>query len=93
MQVDKRLVRSERFAWQVIEEQALLVDREEDEVLRLNPIGTEIWEALDGSRSIAETIDLVHHRFDVDRHTAEHDVIRFVKDLIRREMVEEVQRA
>jgi|SRR2546430_77522 len=90
MQLDKRLARSERFAWRMIEDEVVLVDRDEEEVLRLNPIATEIWQALDGSRSIAEIIDRVHQSFDVDRKTAEKDVLRFVKELVKREMVEEV---
>jgi len=93
MHVDKRLARSERFAWRVIEDEAVLVDRDDEEVLRLNLIGTEIWQALDGSRSIAEIIDQIHQSFDVDRKTAEKDVLRFVKELVNREMVEEVPTA
>jgi coenzyme PQQ biosynthesis protein PqqD len=93
MQLDKRLARSERFAWRVIEDEAVLVDRDEAEVLRLNPIATEIWQALDGARNIAEIIDQIHRSFDVDRKTAEKDVLRFVKELITREMVEGVPAA
>ena len=93
MQLDKRLAKSERFAWRVIEDEAVLVDRDEAEVLRLNPIATEIWQALDGARSIAEIIDQIHHSFDVDRKTAENDVLRFMKELVNREMVEEVPAA
>ena len=90
MQLDKRLARSEQFAWRVIEDEAVLVDRDEGEVLRLNLIATEIWQALDGSRRIAEIIDHIYQSFDVDRKTAEKDVLRFVKVLVNREMVEEV---
>ena len=93
MHLDKYLVRSERFAWQVIEDEAVVLDREEEEMLRLNPIATEIWQALDGSRSIVELIDQIHQSFDVDRKTAENDVLRFVKELVNREMVEEVPTA
>jgi len=93
MHLDKRLARSERFAWRVIEDEAVLVDRDEAGVLRLNPIATEIWQALDGSRSITGIIDQIHQSFDVDRKTAENDVLRFVKELVNREMVEEVQAA
>jgi len=93
MQEDKRLARSERFAWRVIEDEAVLVDQDEEEVLRLNPIATEIWQALDGSRTVTAIIDQIHQCFDVDRTTAEHDVLRFVKELVRREMVEEVPAA
>jgi len=93
MQLDKRLARSERFAWRVIEDEAVLVDRDEEEVLRLNLIAAEIWQALDGSRSIAEIIDQIHQSFDVDRKTAENDVLRFVKELFKRELVEEAPAA
>jgi coenzyme PQQ biosynthesis protein PqqD len=92
-QLDKRLVRTERFAWRVIEDEAVLIDRDEEEVLRLNSIATEIWQALDGSRSIEEIINQIHHGFDVNRKTAENDVLRFVKELLKREMVDEVPAA
>ena len=93
MQLDKRLAKSERFAWRVIEDEAVLLDRDEAEVLRLNAIGTEIWQALDGARSIAEIINQIHQSFDVDRKTAEKDVLRFMKELVNREMVEEIPAA
>lgn len=93
MQLDKRLARSERFAWRVIEDEAVLVDRDEEEVLRLNLIATEIWQALDGTRTVADIIDHIHRGFDADRKTAENDVLRFVKELVKREMVEESQAA
>ena len=89
MHLDKSLARSERFAWRVIEDEAVLVDRDEAGVLRLNPIATEIWQALDGTRTVEEVIDHIHQCFDVDRRTAEKDVLRFVKELVTREMVEE----
>ena len=90
MQHDKRLARSERFAWRVIEDEAVLLDREEEEVLRLNPIATEIWQDFDGTKTVAEIIEQIHQVFEVDRKTAENDVLRFVKELVTREMVEEV---
>ncbi len=87
--LDKRVARDERIAWQIIEDEAVLVDREEGEVLRLNPIGTEIWKTMDGKRTLTEIIDHVYQTFEVDRKRAQKDVIRFVKKLLRRELVEE----
>ncbi len=87
--LDKRVARDERIAWQIIEDEAVLVDREEGEVLRLNPIGAEIWKTIDGKRTLTEIIDHVYQTFEVDRKRAQKDVIRFVKKLLRRELVEE----
>lgn len=86
--LDKRVARDERIAWQIIEDEAVLVDREEREVLRLNPIGTEIWKSIDGTRTLTEIIDHVYQTFDVDRKRAQKDVTRFVNKLVRRELVE-----
>ena len=87
--LDTRLARDERISWRMIEDEAVLVDREEGEVLRLNPIGTEIWKTIDGKRTLTEIIDHVYQTFEVDRKRAQKDVIRFVKKLLRRELVEE----
>ncbi len=87
--LDTRVARDERIPWQIIEDEAVLVDREEGEVLRLNPIGTEIWKTIDGKRTLTESIDHVYQTFEVDRKRAQKDVIRFVKKLLRRELVKE----
>ncbi len=87
--LDKRVARDERIVWQIIEDEAVLVDREEGEVLRLNPIGTEIWKTIDGTRTLAEIIDHICRTFEVDRKRAQRDVLRFLKKLVRRELIEE----
>jgi len=65
------------------------VDRDEGELLRLNPIATEIWQAIDGQRSQTEIVDHICQTFEVERKTAQRDVGRFLKKLLRREMLKE----
>lgn len=87
--LDKRFARDERISWRVIENEAVLVDPDEGEVLRFNPIGTEIWQDLDGTRTVDEIIDHIHRVFEVNRKRAQRDVLRFLNKLVRRELVEE----
>lgn len=85
--VDARLAKNEKIPWRLIEEEAILLDLEEGEVLRLNPVGTEIWNAIDGTRSEAEIVAHICHTFEVTHWTASRDVHRFLKQLLRHELV------
>lgn len=87
--VDARLAKNEKIAWRLIEEEAILLDLEEGEVLRLNPVGAEIWNAIDGSRTVEEIVAHMCHTFEVSHRTARRDVHRFLKRLLRHELVEE----
>ncbi len=85
--LSQRFARDQRIAWRLIENEAVLIDRGEKEVLRLNPIATGIWNAIDGQRALSEVIDHLHGQFDVDRRRLERDVLKFMKKLVRRELV------
>lgn len=87
--LDKRFARDERISWRVIENEAVLVDPDEGELLRFNPIGTEIWQDLDGTRTVDDIIDHIHQIFEVNRKRAQRDVLRFLNKLVRRELVGE----
>ncbi len=87
--VETRLTKSEKIPWRLIEEEAILLDLDEGEVLRLNPVGAEIWNAIDGTRSVAEIVAHICRTFEVSHRTARRDVDRFLKQLLRHELVEE----
>jgi coenzyme PQQ synthesis protein D (PqqD) len=87
--VDIRLAKNEKIPWRLIEDEAILLDLEEGEVLRLNPVGAEIWSTIDGTRTVAEIVAHICHIFEVSHWTARRDVHRFLKQLLRHELVEE----
>jgi len=53
----------------------------------LNPIGTRIWELVDGDRSVEAIVTVVTEEFEVDRSTAESDVQEFLQELRSRDLV------
>lgn len=89
--LETRLSRNARIAWRLIEGEAVLLDEVEGELIRLNPVGAEIWNAIDGMRTVREIVDRISGTFDVSERTAMRDVHRFLKHLLRHELVEEPQ--
>lgn len=86
--VDARLAKNEKIPWRLIEEEAILLDLDEGEVLRLNPVAAAIWNTIDGTRTVAEIVAHICRTFEVSHGTARRDVHRFLKKLLRHELVE-----
>ena len=64
-----------------------LIDPYRRVLIQLNPTGVEIWGLLDGERSVLEIIGALRDRFEVSDETLKKDVISFLKELFRREMM------
>lgn len=84
-----RLFKNEHIPWRIIEEEAILIDLEEGELVRLNPVGAEIWKVIDGTRTVEQIVDHIYRTFDVSQRKANRDVYRFLKSLLRHELVQE----
>ena len=53
----------------------------------LNPIGSRIWELIDGTRGITEIAKVISEEYDVTLEEAEADIRSFVEDLRKHQMV------
>jgi hypothetical protein len=80
--------RSPEVTYEIVEGRAMLVDPSGTELLTLNPVGTLVWEALDGKRDIEELIDQLLPQFvDVSREELEQDVVEFLEELESSELI------
>ena len=52
-----------------------------------NPVGTRVWELVDGETDVEGIVRQIHGEFDVDEETAQADVVEFLEDLVRRDLV------
>ena len=89
--LERRLVKQTEIPWSVIEGEAVLIDQREGELIRLGPVGTAIWTALDGHRTVGEVIAQIRETFDVSERQAARDVRKFIKQLLRSELVDEAR--
>ena len=81
------LVKNEDIAWRKIDDDAILIDMDEEEVTHFNEVGTEIWITLDGEKSVAQILEHTQSLFDVDSDSAKKDVFAFLNQLLKKEMV------
>ena len=86
---DTRLSKNGRIPWRIIEDEAVLLDLEEGEVVRLNAVGAEIWNAIDGKRTLDEIVAHICCTFEVSQRMAGRNVHRFIKQLLRQELIQE----
>lgn len=74
--------RRDEVTYEVVDDRAVLVDPDGVEIIVLNPVGTLVWEALDGSRDHAQVV--AHVLAKVTGATEEevgHDVTTFLTQL------------
>ena len=85
--LDAKPVKNEDLAWRMIDDEAILVDIDGEEVAHLNEVAAQIWDVLDGEKSVADIIEHIRSKFEVGRDKARKDVLAFLNKLIKREMV------
>lgn len=81
------LVKNEDIAWRKIDDDAILIDMDEEEVTHFNEVAAQIWAALDGKTSVTEIIEQIHSLFEVEKDKAKNDVFAFLNKLLQKEMV------
>ena len=50
-------------------------------------MAAEIWELLDGTYSLSQIIAILQERFEIEKEIMERDVLNFIKELLRREII------
>jgi hypothetical protein len=74
--------RSPNVVYEVVDGQAVLVDPDGVELITLNPVGTVVWEALDGERDASDlAADLVDRFEGVSRSQLEVDIAAFLTEV------------
>lgn len=59
-------------------------------IYTLNPVANEIWEMLDGKRSLQDIIGKLGEQFDIDQETLTADVLRVISELQQEGLVRQV---
>lgn len=79
--------RSPTTAWRIIEGEAVILSMETKVLRGVNPVGSRVWELIDGRRSVEEIVGVIVEEFDVTPKVAEGDVNGFVRELLDKGLV------
>jgi hypothetical protein len=75
------VVPEDKLAARKVGGEMVILSAEDSSLFLLNEVGTAIWEATDGHRSIEAIAEVLCTEYDVDRATALADVTEFVESL------------
>ena len=71
-----------QVAARVVDGSALIVLADSGEVNVLNPVGTRMWELMDGTRTVQEIADTICDEYDVTSQQSLADVEELVSQLM-----------
>jgi hypothetical protein len=81
------LAKAPTTAWRIIEGEAVILSLESKVLRGLNPVGSRVWELIDGRRNVEEIIGVIVAEFDASPEAAALDVKGFVQDLLAKGLV------
>ena len=84
------LAKSPKTAWRIIEGEAVILSMESKVLRGLNPVGSRIWDLIDGQRSLEDIVGVIVQEFDVAPGQAAQDVEAFIRDLLDRGLVNQL---
>ncbi len=85
----------EEIAWRKMKDGTVtIVSPLVEKIISINTTAGVIWELLDGKRTVAAVIDSLYEKFKgeegVDRAVLERDTHEMLRDLIDRQLVEQI---
>jgi hypothetical protein len=69
-------------AGRVIDGEAVLILSDSAEINVLNPVGSRIFELIDGETSLEQIVETIVQEYNVNRADAERDTVAFVQELV-----------
>ena len=72
---------ADRTAFQVLDGLAVVVATRKRMVHRLDEVSTDLWKFLEPGRTVEELVDYLVSEYDVERETAQRDMLEFVEKL------------
>lgn len=79
---DARLSHSDEVLYQEVGGEAVLLDLASEQYFGLDPVGTRIWELMDGHRLLSDIHDVLCGEFDADRDRIGSDLLALVQSLM-----------
>ncbi len=83
----KYQINNEKISFRIIDEQAVILNLDSGVYYSLNEVGSRAWDLCDGSKSIRDIATAICVEFEVERETAEKDILEVMDDLVREGLI------
>lgn len=82
MDMNKYPCRREKgYIWRVVDGETIILTDNARKLHTLNDVAGEIWKLSDGTMTVDDIISKVIEEFEVDKETANRDVVEFISKL------------
>ena len=88
MQASDKPKRSPQASYEVVEEEAIIINLTTGSYYSLNDTGTMFWNLLDGQRSISECARLIAQDYDVEASVVEPDILELADGFLEEGLIE-----
>lgn len=90
MELNKNTIieRSDTILFSALDDQIVMMNIETGEYYDIDPIGSQIWEIIEGPQSISSICSQLIEKFDVTAEACEQEVIVFLAELLELGAVE-----
>lgn len=81
--LERTLQRSEDVLFQEVGGEAVLLDMASEQYFGLDPVGTRIWELIDGQRTLAQIHGVLCDEYDVEPERIGDDLLALAESLLQ----------
>lgn len=89
--MEQRIQRSKQVMWNVVDNEAVLLNTETGFYYGMNKTASVIWELLETPKTILEIVQEMNKRFSVDSAVLTDDVEQIIKTLTSKRLIEHSQ--
>lgn len=87
MNNDTILVKNDGFTVRAMGEETLILDPNGSAIHVADEVGGFIYRQIDGTRRVSEIIDAILSEYEIDRTTAESDLLAFAAELVEQNIL------
>ncbi len=87
MNKDSILQRAEHVTFEVVADEAILIDITTGTYFSLNEVGTEFWEMLDGEQTIEQHAAIIAAKYEVEREMVVADLLDLAEEMAKDKLI------
>ena len=81
------LQRAESVTFEVVADEAILIDINSGTYFSLNEVGTEFWEMLDGQQTIEQHANAIANKYDVETSMVVDDLLELAQEMAKDQLL------
>jgi len=84
---DSILQRAESVTFEVVADEAILIDINTGTYFSLNEVGTEFWQMLDGEQTIEQHAQTIANKYEVETDIVVADLLELANEMARDDLL------